>query len=71
MVNSVTVFLGGEGEARGDRAIRVARGPGDRKEDRACLYLDFFLFFVCVCFCLLGLHLRHLEVPRLGFESGT
>ena len=29
-----------------------------------------FLFcFVLLCFCFLGLHLRHMEVPRLGAES--
>ena len=27
------------------------------------------VFFVVVClFCFLGLHLRHMEVPRLGVE---
>ena len=30
----------------------------------------FFLFFFClfVCFCFLGPHLRHMEIPRLGVE---
>ena len=25
--------------------------------------------FLFVCFVFLGLHLRHMEVPRLGIES--
>ena len=24
---------------------------------------------LCVCVCILGPHLRHMEVPRLGVES--
>lgn len=27
-------------------------------------------FFVCFCFCFLGLYPWHMEVPRLGAESG-
>ena len=27
------------------------------------------LTFFCVCVCILGLHLWHMEVPRLGVES--
>ena len=23
----------------------------------------------CVCVCVLGMHLQHMEVPRLGAES--
>ena len=29
---------------------------------------SFFLCFILFCFCFLGLHLRHMEVPRLGVE---
>ena len=29
----------------------------------------FVCFFVVFCFCFLGPHLRHIEVPRLGIES--
>ena len=28
-----------------------------------------FFFLVCFLFCFLELHLRHMEVPRLGVES--
>ena len=28
----------------------------------------FFSFFFFLFFCFLGLHLRHMEVPRLGVE---
>ena len=41
-----------------------------------CFYISLFLFFLSFCFCLfvcfasfLGLHLAHMEVPRLGVES--
>lgn len=29
------------------------------------IYIDIYLFFVC---CFLGLHPRHVEVPRLGVQ---
>ena len=29
----------------------------------------FFFFFVFLFFCFLGLHWRHMEVPRLGVQS--
>ena len=30
---------------------------------------SFLFCFVLFCFCLLGLHLHHMQVPRLGVES--
>ena len=30
---------------------------------------QFVGFFLCVSFVFLGLHLQHMEVPRLGVES--
>ena len=27
------------------------------------------VIFVLFCFCFLGLHLQHIEIPRLGVES--
>ena len=38
------------------------------------VFLFLFCFFFVVLFCifvLLGLHLRHMEVPRLGVELAT
>ena len=32
------------------------------------LVVVFFFLVLCVCVCFLGLHLRHIEVPRLGVE---
>ena len=35
-----------------------------------CPLIALFLFlFICLFFCFLGLHPRHMEVPRLGIES--
>ena len=31
-------------------------------------FLGGFFCFVLFCFCFLGLHLQHMEVPRLGVE---
>ena len=36
------------------------------RQDHLCHIL--FVFFFC-CFCFLGLHSRHMKVPRLGVES--
>ena len=33
------------------------------------LVLVFLVFWFCFCFCFLGLHLRHMKVPRLGVAS--
>ena len=43
------------------------------KESHVLLFSLFLvcLFFVfCCCFCFLGPHFWHMEVPRLGVESG-
>ena len=40
-----------------------------REPGKATLFLCSFLFFFFSCFCFLGLHPWHMEIPRLGVES--
>ena len=48
-------------------AIRFSSHPGGSlKYKLFCSLLEMFLFFL---FCFLGLHMQHIEVPRLGVES--
>ena len=42
---------------------------GDRDEKRGPLFFSFFLSFYFYFFAFLGVHLQHIEVPRLGAES--
>ena len=32
------------------------------------IYMEMQVIFFCFCFVLLGLHPRHMEVPRLGVK---
>ena len=36
---------------------------------KCTIVFPFIWFCLFVCFCLLGPHLRHVEVPRLGVQS--
>ena len=41
-----------------------------KSEEGLQAWVFFVVFFVCLfVFCFLGLHLRHMEVPRLGVQS--
>ena len=47
-----------------------SESTGQRLVVFLCMYFLLACFFlVLFCFCFLGLHLRHMEVPRLGVES--